>query len=125
MHNDTYHLRIAFADGEQKYYATFKESNGIQQEIEISREVYLALDQCRPCPHFFNKSSAITHVGTDFFDGGIFFKGLHRGHEAKNRVVNIRRVDGNAEQVPHCIYNDVPLSSFRFFPPSIPRSSLA
>ena len=47
MHNKIYHLHTDMSCGEQRYYASFKDSNGQKQEIEVSCEVYLALDRCR------------------------------------------------------------------------------
>ena len=43
----TYAVREETIDGATRYYATFEDSNGVQQEAEIPCEVYLALDQCR------------------------------------------------------------------------------
>ena len=34
-------------DGATRYYAAFRDGNGVQQEAEIPREVYMALDACR------------------------------------------------------------------------------
>jgi len=45
--------------------------------------------------NFFNESAAVAHVGAEFCEGRVLLEGLHRGHQAKNRVVNIRRMDGN------------------------------
>ena len=40
-------------------------------------------------------------------------------------VMNVGSMNYHRQQIPHGIHYDVPFSAFRFFPPSIPRSSLA
>ena len=40
-------------------------------------------------------------------------------------VINIGGMNHNRQQAAQHIHYDVPLPAFRFFPPSIPRSSLA
>ncbi|MCL2300150.1 MAG: hypothetical protein FWC27_08415 [Firmicutes bacterium] len=47
MQQEYYLLRTDNTGGEQKYYAAFSDSNGIRQEIEVSREVYLVLGEYR------------------------------------------------------------------------------
>ena len=39
--------------------------------------------------------------------------------------MNIGGMNDYSKQMPHDIRYDVPLSAFRFFPPSMPRSSAA
>ena len=49
MINDrpTYSVRVTEMDGVIQYYAAFIDGSGIRQEIEIGREIYLALEDCR------------------------------------------------------------------------------
>ena len=42
-----YTVRIAEVDGTTRYFTAFVDGSGIQQDIEIPREVYLALEDCR------------------------------------------------------------------------------
>ena len=42
-----YTVRIAEVDGTTRYFTAFVDGSGIQHEIEIPREVYLALEDCR------------------------------------------------------------------------------
>ena len=42
-----YTVRVAETDGAICYYATFVDGNGTLQEVEINREIYLALEDCR------------------------------------------------------------------------------
>ena len=43
----TYAVREESVDGEYRYFAAFIDGSGNQQEVEIPREVYLALEDCR------------------------------------------------------------------------------
>jgi len=43
----TYTVRTKNTDGALRYYAAFVDGDGRSQEVEISREVYLALEDCR------------------------------------------------------------------------------
>jgi len=49
MSDDTsaYAVREETIEGATRYYAAFKDGNGIRQETEVNREIYLALNQCR------------------------------------------------------------------------------
>ena len=42
-----YTVRTGETDGALHYYAAFTDGDGLSQEVEVSREVYLALDDCR------------------------------------------------------------------------------
>ena len=42
-----YTVRVTEVDGALCYYASFVDSNGTMQEVEINREIYLALEDCR------------------------------------------------------------------------------
>ena len=72
-----------------------------------------------------NKCSAIAVVRAKFLNGWPALKGLYRRVNAGNRVMNVRGVNDNAKNIPQRIGYDMPFSSFRFFPPSNPRSSPA
>ena len=43
----TYSVRVTEMDGAIQYYTAFIDGNGMRQEIEINREIYLALEDCR------------------------------------------------------------------------------
>ena len=73
--------------------------------------------------HFMNKCSAIAVVRAKFLNGWPALKGLYRRVNAGNRVMNVRGVNDNAKKIAHGIGYNMPFSSFRFFPPSNPRSS--
>ena len=75
--------------------------------------------------YFMNKYSAIAVVRAEFLNGWPALKGLYRHVNAGNRVMNVRGVNDNAKNIPQRIGYDMPFSSFRFFPPSNPRSSPA
>jgi len=47
MQQDNYLLRTDTTGGEQKYYTLFEGGDGIRQEIEIDKDVYLSLEACR------------------------------------------------------------------------------
>ena len=72
---------------------------------------------------FRYKSTFISYVAAKALNGGILpvrrFCHANPGH----RVMNVRRMDDNHKDISHNIRYDMPLSPFRFFPPSIPRSS--
>ena len=42
-----YAVREEIINGATRYYAAFWDGNGIRQETEVNREIYLALNQCR------------------------------------------------------------------------------
>jgi len=42
-----YTVRLEEADGIIRYFTSFNGGDGIQQEIEVNRETYLALEDCR------------------------------------------------------------------------------
>ena len=75
--------------------------------------------------HIQNKSAALACIGAELFDGRVTLTSKFCRLNARFRVVNVSRMDDDRKQISHHIYNDVPLSAFRFFPPSMPRSSLA
>ena len=43
----TYTVRVTEMDGIIRYFTAFFDGSGIRQEIEINREIYLALEDCR------------------------------------------------------------------------------
>jgi len=47
MSNNTYRVRVENADGDARYFTSFVDGAGAVHEIEISREIYLALEDCR------------------------------------------------------------------------------
>ena len=75
--------------------------------------------------HFINKSPAITCICTETLYRRVLSASFLRYSDARLRVVKIRCMNYDRQQIAHCVYNDVPLSAFCFFPPSIPRSSLS
>jgi RNA polymerase sigma-70 factor (ECF subfamily) len=42
-----YTVRATETDGTPRYFAAFEDGGGTRQEIEVDRDVYLALDACR------------------------------------------------------------------------------
>ena len=75
--------------------------------------------------HIRNKSTPVPSVCAEFLDRRISFISLSGGRYPTFCVVNIGGMNNNRQQTAQHIHYDVPLSAFRFFPPSIPRSSLA
>ena len=75
--------------------------------------------------HIRNKSTPIPGVCAEFLDRRISCMSLSGGRYPTFCVVNISGMNGNRQQTAQHIHYDMPLSAFRFFPPSIPRSSLA
>lgn len=61
------------------------------------------------------KSPTITSVGTELFDRRVAFKGKRRWLDTGFRVMYVRGVDDDRKQVSHDVYDDMPLSAFRFF----------
>lgn len=47
MKGTTYILHSSITDGEQRYITIFTDGSGHRQETEVTREVYMALDECR------------------------------------------------------------------------------
>jgi RNA polymerase sigma-70 factor (ECF subfamily) len=45
--SSTYALRIDESDGEPRYFVSFKDGQAIMREVEVNREIYLALNDCR------------------------------------------------------------------------------
>ena len=43
----TYTVRISETGGAPRYYAAFVDGSGARQEVEINREIYLTLEECR------------------------------------------------------------------------------
>ena len=72
-----------------------------------------------------NKSTSISSVCTDLLDRWAAFISPFCGGYPTLCVMNISGMNHNRQQTAQHIHYDVPLSAFRFFPPSIPRSSLA
>ncbi len=70
------------------------------------------------------KSAAIACVGAKPLNARILFYRFADRENARSGVVYICRVDRYGQQISHDIDYDMPLATFRFFPPSIPRSSL-
>lgn len=65
--------------------------------------------------HFANKSPAITCICTETLYGRILSASFLRYVNARFRVVKIRCMNYDRQQVAHCVYNDVSLSAFCFF----------
>ena len=75
--------------------------------------------------HIGDKSTPISSVCTEFLDRRISLISLPGGGYPTFCIVNIGGMNDNRQQTTQHIHYNVPLSAFRFFPPSIPRSSLA
>jgi len=73
--------------------------------------------------HFPNKGSAIAVIRAKLLYGRPALERLDGRIDSGDRVMNIRGVNDNAKDIPHRIGYDMAFSSFRFFPPSYPRSS--
>ena len=71
------------------------------------------------------ESSPVSSVSAKFLDGRVSFTCLFCSKNTSFRIMDIGRVNNDRQQVSHYIYYDVAFSAFCFFPPSIPRSSLA
>lgn len=76
-------------------------------------------------PDIGHKSPSIACVSTELLNRRIVLTGRSCGKNPRLRIMNIGGMDDYRQQIPQCIYNDVSFPPFRFFPPSIPRSSLA
>ena len=72
-----------------------------------------------------NKSATISSICTELLDRRIPPIPSFRSEYPAFCVMNIGSMNHNRQQTAQHIHYDVPLSAFRFFPPSIPRSSLA
>ena len=72
-----------------------------------------------------DKSTAISCICAEFLDRRISLTCSLRSSYPTFCIMNIGGMNVNRQQTPKHIHYDVPLSAFRFFPPSIPRSSLA
>ena len=72
-----------------------------------------------------DKSTSISGVCTEFSDGRISLISSFCSSYSTFCIMNIGSMNVNRQQATKHIYYDVPLSAFSFFPPSIPRSSLA
>ena len=75
--------------------------------------------------HIRDKSTPISSVCTEFLDRWIPLISSLGGRYPTFCVMNVGGMNGNRQQTAQHIHYNVPLSAFRFFPPSIPRSSLA
>ena len=73
--------------------------------------------------HFTHEGSAIPVIRAEFQNRRPALERLYRRVNAGNRVMNVRGVNDNAKKIAHRIGYDMSFSSFRFFPPSYPRSS--
>ena len=73
--------------------------------------------------HFPNKSPAIPVIRAEFQNCRPALERLDCRIDSGDRVMNVRGVNGNAKDIAHRIGYDMPFPSFRFFPPSYPRSS--
>ena len=72
-----------------------------------------------------NKSAPVSGVCAEFLDRRISLISLLGGRYSTFCIMNVGGMNDNSQQTAQHIHYDVPLSAFRFFPPSIPRSSLA
>ena len=72
-----------------------------------------------------DKSTPISSVRAEFSDRRVSLASSLGGRYPTFCIVNIGGVNDNSQQAAQHILYDVPLSALRFFPPSIPRSSLA
>ena len=72
-----------------------------------------------------NESAPISGVGAELLNRWIPLIRSSCGRYPAFCVMNISRMDHNRQQTAQHIHYDVPLSAFCFFPPFIPRSSLA
>ena len=72
-----------------------------------------------------NKSATISSICTELLDRRIPLIPWFRSKYPAFCVMNISGMNHNRQQAAQHIHYDVPLPAFRFFPPSIPRSSLA
>ena len=72
-----------------------------------------------------NKSATISSICTELLDRRIPPIPSFRSKYPAFCVMNIGSMNHNRQQTAQHIHYDVPLPAFRFFPPSIPRSSLA
>ena len=72
-----------------------------------------------------DKSPSIPGVSAKSLKRRILLISLLCGKYPAFCIVNIGGMNDNRQQTTQHIHYDVPLSAFRFFPPSIPRSSLA
>ena len=75
--------------------------------------------------HIRDKSPPISSVCAEFLDRWISLISLPGSRYSTFCIMYIGGMNHNRQQTTQHIYYDVPLSAFRFFPPSIPRSSLA
>ena len=72
-----------------------------------------------------NKSTPVSSVRTELLNRRIPLIRSSGGRYATFCIMNIGSMNHNRQQAALHIHYNVPLSAFRFFPPSIPRSSLA
>ena len=72
-----------------------------------------------------NKSATISSICTELLDRRIPPIPSFRSKYPAFCVMNIGSMNHNRQQTAQHIHYNVPLPAFRFFPPSIPRSSLA
>ena len=72
-----------------------------------------------------NEGAPISGVCTELLNRWIPFMRSFGGRYSTFCVMNIGSMNHNRQQTAQHIHYNVPLSAFCFFPPSIPRSSLA
>ena len=75
--------------------------------------------------HIRNKSTPVSSICAEFLDRRISLISLPGGRYSTFCIMYIGGMNDNRQQTAQHIHYNVPLSAFRFFPPSIPRSSLA
>lgn len=68
------------------------------------------------------KSPPVSRIGAKALNGWIPLTCLLCRHDPSLCIVDICGMHHHRQQISQCIYDDVPLPAFRFFPPSIPRS---
>ena len=71
------------------------------------------------------KSPPVSRIGAKALNGWIPLTCLLCRHDPSLCIVDICGMHHHRQQISQCIYDDVPLPAFRFFPPSIPRSFAA
>ena len=76
-------------------------------------------------PHIGNKRSSISSIRTKPLDRRIPPTRPFCGGYPTFCIMDIGGMNHDRQQAAQRVYDDVSFSAFRFFPPSIPRSSLA
>ena len=73
--------------------------------------------------HIRDKRPPIPCICAEFLDRRISLIRLLGGRYSAFCIMNVGSMNGNRQQTTQHIHYDVPLSAFRFFPPSIPACS--